>query len=116
MKGDGEERIRRAFTAGFWAKISVDCGVKLSGPEPLKLRDTQFLVVRAIGLPYPVCVLKEERDLLVGQGSQALSCGFPSLAEVQAFCCGAGFEVPASYKWKNSASSSATRVIPASSC
>lgn len=116
-RGDGGDRIRRAFTTGFWARISLNCCVKLAGPEPLALRDTHFLVVRAAGLPHPVRVLKgEERDLLVGQDSQALAYGFPSLAEVQAFCCGAGIEVPALYKWRSSASGSAMRATLASSC
>eukprot|EP00435_Cladocopium_sp_Y103_P018082 s4606_g4.t1 len=66
-KADGQERIRRAFTAGFWAKIALLCDVSLSGPEPIALKDTQFLVIRAFGLSHPVRVLKaEERDQLVG--------------------------------------------------
>ena len=112
-KTDGQFRIRRALTAGLWAKISLLCEVALSGPEPIPLRDTQFLVLRAVGLDQPVRVLKiEERDQFVGGDPRALHYGFPSLAEVQAFCCGAGISVPDLYKCRSSGSGSATRVTP----
>lgn len=34
-KSDGQSRICRAFTAGYWAKIALLCEVSLSGPEPI---------------------------------------------------------------------------------
>ena len=57
------------------------------------------------GLVQPVRVLKiEERDQFVGGDPRALHYGFPSLVEVQAFCCGAGISVPALYKCRSSGS------------
>ena len=91
------------------------CEVVLPPTDPLPLRDTQFLVLRAVSLGQPVRVLKiEERDQFVRGDPKALHYGFPSLAEVQAFCCGAGIAVPALYKCRSNGSGSATRETPRS--
>ena len=117
-KGDGPARVREAFVAGFWARIALECHVKqLDSPTTqaaAALRSTQYLVVRASGLEHPVRVLKaDEKEKLVGKDPLALHYGFPSLIEVQAFCCGADIQVPALYKWsplRSSGSGSAQTV------
>ena len=114
-KSNGEVRIRRAYNAGFWARIAVETCTSFQGPEALPLKNAHFLILRARGLSRPVRVLKwEEADRLVRSDPEAIHLGFPSLIEVQSFCCGAGVSVPPLYGWRNSASSSAQRAISSS--
>ena len=116
-KGDGNQRVTEAFRAGYWARLSLECHIhQLDRPTlSTPLRATQHLILRATGLEHPVRVLKaEERDKLIGGDTDAIFFGFPSLIEVQAFCSGAGIEVPALYKCRNTESGSAARVTPRS--
>eukprot|EP00438_Fugacium_kawagutii_P011937 Skav228683 [mRNA] locus=scaffold111:87828:94995:- [translate_table: standard] len=94
-----EFRARRAFEAGFWARI-VLLG-KLSQPRAtpqLDLTPTVYVVLRARSLDSPTHVssYSDLRRIIGRVDSEAVYHGFPSLTEARIYCEGAGVQWPAS--------------------
>ena len=98
-----EYRIKRAFEAGYWASLVVEN--RLEKPRaslPLNIRPTVYIILRASGLEAPTRV-SNASDLhrLTGRFTDYTLChGFPSLAEAEAYCSGAGIDLPCLHQWK----------------
>lgn len=97
-----EYRIRRAFEAGYWASLVL--ANKLDKPRaslPLNIRPTVYVVLRAPGLQAPTRVANaSDLHRVTGKFNEATLChGFPSLAEAEAYCCGAKIELPCLHQW-----------------
>ena len=96
-------RAERAFTAGFWAKISLDTHTNYGTIEPIPLQDRYWIVLRAPRLQEPIVVTaKKDVERLVGISAAAVFEGFASKAEILCFCAGAGISVPGLKRWKGS--------------
>lgn len=107
--GGASKRIQSAYSAGFWAQLAVNTCADYRAVESSSLNITQWVVLRAGGLTSPYRVSRKG-DLakllrapcfrpLVGSSSTPVVQGFASLAEVRAFCGGAGVPVPPLLKW-----------------
>eukprot|EP00435_Cladocopium_sp_Y103_P061707 s196_g23.t1 len=96
-------RIKRAWEAGFWASLVL--GNKISKPRaslPLNIRPCIYIILKAPGLESPTRV-SSASDLhrITGRFTEDTLChGFPSLAEAEAYCGGAGVELPCQHQWK----------------
>ena len=97
-------RAKRAFEAGFRAKVSLDSGVWYYGASTkLHLQDTVWIVLKAPGvsLPHRVASKSDLNKLIAGPGKgDLIHQGFPSLTEAQIFCAGCGIAVPSLYRWR----------------
>ena len=97
-----EYRIKRAFESGFWASLVVEG--RLAKPRaslPLNIRPCVYIILKAPGLAHPTRV-SSSSDLhrITGKLSEGILChGFPSLAEAEAYCCGAGIDLPCQHQW-----------------
>lgn len=97
-KAVAEQRIRRAYRAGQWARAVLDSRIATpSRTEQLFLRPRVYVVLRAPGISSPV-LFDSSRDYwnCVGslQDSSSVSHSFPSETEARAYCSGANIEFP----------------------
>lgn len=99
-----EFRARRAWEAGFWAKQVLDG--KRSKPLPSPplegFKPAVYIILRAPGVECPTRVsTASELFRLLGRLDRATVChGFPSLAEAEVYCAGAGTSLPEPYQWR----------------
>lgn len=106
--GGAEKRIKVAYTSGFWAQLAVNTHTTYKASEPSGLAFSWWVVLRAGGLCSAYRVTKKA-DLnrllrapcarLVSGSSEPVYQGFASLAELRAFCGGAGIRVPPVLRW-----------------
>lgn len=98
-------RAKRAFEAGFRARVSLDSGCWYVGAKTsLPIKDTVWVVLQAPGLKAPARVsLKTDLNRLTHTRGpvDVIAQGFPSLTEVQIFCAGCDIPVPPLCKWKS---------------
>ena len=98
--GQPQERVHRAWKAGFAAWVAVSTHTEYTPVEPLpSLSDTIWVILRAPSLNGAVRVrrVSELRSLLAVLPSGdcgPVHQGFPSLTEVQVFCAAAGIDTP----------------------
>ncbi len=97
-----DSRVRRAFVAGFHAKIAVETCTAYKEKPPLALANTQWVVVRGSALGRPVRV-PSKRDLgfAIAGAADPVFQGFASCTEVFIFCIGCGIQPPPLQKWRN---------------
>ncbi len=94
----GEDRIRRAWRAGQWAKAVLDR--RVGSPNrtgQISIRPRVYVVLQAPGLSSPVAVNSSaEYFRIVGRlhNSDTLSHSFPSETEAKVYCLGAGVPLP----------------------
>lgn len=97
-------RAKRAFEAGFRARIALDfnswyIGAKTNLPQ----KDTVWIIVQAPGLSKPTRVAsKADFNRIVGlggAGGSLIAQRFPSLTEAQIFCAGCDIAVPPLTRW-----------------
>ena len=105
--GQPQERVQRAWKAGFAAWVALSTHTEYTPVDPLpSLSDTIWVVLRAPSLNGAVRVrrVSDLRSLLAVLPS--LDCGpvhqgFPSLTEVQVFCAAAGIDTPPVFQCKS---------------
>ena len=107
-------RARRAFRLGFWARSSISCVI----PYTTHLEEIEeqskvwFVYLTNFGTAYQFRDASAAERFLAGPGGQrypAVVQGFPSEEELEIFCIGGHFEVPAILQWTLTASLSQVR-------
>lgn len=97
-----EFRAKRAFEAGYCARLALASRLaKPRGTQALNLAPKVYMILKAQGLQAPTRV-STASDLyrITGRLDGGTIChGFPSLAEAEAYCCGAGISLPAQHQW-----------------
>ena len=95
-------RAARAFEAGFWARLTLAGLVpKPRATQGLNLRPTVYIVLRARNLASATRV-HNASDFYRVTGrldDYSVSHSFPSLAEAEAYCTGAGVPLPPLHTW-----------------
>ena len=100
---DSHFRAGRAFSAGFWAKVALDCCTNYNTIQPIPLPNRYWIVLRAPRLQEPLVVTaKRDLERIAGITPSAVFEGFASKAEILCFCAGAGISVPNLKRWKGS--------------
>eukprot|EP00435_Cladocopium_sp_Y103_P043455 s3074_g12.t1 len=97
-----EFRAKRAFEAGYWARLAL--AGRLAKPRStvaLNLAPRVYIILRARGLSAPTRVANaSDLNRITGHFDQTTIChGFPSLAEAEAYCSGAGVDLPPLHVW-----------------
>ena len=90
-------RVERAWTAGLWAKATLEGKISKPRPTPkLDIRPGVYIVVRGPGLSQPVRVsTSAEYFKLVPRFTEdSISHSFPSQAEGQVYCAALGIPFP----------------------
>lgn len=100
-EGQGELRVKRAFEAGFWARLLVKAGIAQTYPVIISAPASHFVVLRAAGLgAYARFKSKADFDSFVAcsvSGNSLVASGFARLEELEVFCIGASIPLPALY-------------------
>ena len=92
-----KSRVERAWTAGLWAKATLEGKVSKPRPTPkLEIRSGVYIVVRSPGITHPVRVsTSAEYFRLVPRFTEdSISHSFPSQAEGQVYCAALGIPFP----------------------
>lgn len=90
-----ETPVRRAFVAGFHAKIAIDIHTNYEEKPPLALGNTQWVVVRGSALGRLIRVpTKRDLGLAIAGASNPVYQGFASATEAFIFCIGCGIQPP----------------------
>ena len=98
-----EERAKRAWEAGWWARFTLQNRVRKPRPTgPIDLANSIYVILRAEGYQCPLLARKasDYRFIIKEFTEGTVSHGFPSQAEAKAYCLGAGVEYPATtFQW-----------------
>ena len=92
-----EQRARRAWVAGCWAKLALDKKVARAKPAlPIDLANTNFVILRADGCTTPKLFEELGSFQRICQGSQCwpIGHGFASKAEARVYCLAAEVDFP----------------------
>lgn len=95
-------RAKRAFEAGFWARLVVQGKLDTPRATPnISHRPAVYIILRASGIDRPTRVANaSDLHRVTGKLSQETVChGFPSQAEAKAYCAGAGVQYPQLKTW-----------------
>ena len=88
-----DARVRRAFVAGFHAKIAIETSANFEEEPPFAIGNTQWVVVRGSVLGRPVRVpTKRDLGLAIAGASSPVYQGFASATEAFIFCIGCGIQ------------------------
>ena len=97
-----EFRAKRAFEAGYWARLTLAGRLaKPRGTQALNLSPKVYVILKARGIQSPTR-FSTASDLyrISGRFDEGTIChGFPSLAEAEAYCAGAGINLPDQHQW-----------------
>ena len=94
-----EERAKRAWEAGWWARFTLQGRVPKPRPSrPIDLANSIYVILRAEGHQCLLLATKasDYRYLVKDFTEESISHGFASQAEAKAYCLGAGVEYPQS--------------------
>jgi len=92
-----EQRVRRAWEAGVWAKATLDGRIDKPRPTPkLRIKPAVYIVVRAPGVHHPVRVATatEFFRLVPAFTESTISHSFPSIGEGKVYCAALGIRFP----------------------
>ena len=93
-----KQRAERAWTAGHWARFTLEGRISKPRPtSPCDLANTTYVVVKAEGISEPVRVEKaSDYRALLGDftGSTSISHGFASKAEAKVYCVALNIPYP----------------------
>ena len=92
-----EQRARRAWIAGCWAKLALEDKIRLPEPaEPIGLSNTCFIILRAAGHQTPKLVEDSATYQRICQGPtcRPVGHGFASKSEAKVYCLAAEIEFP----------------------
>ena len=103
-KLSAKQRAERAWSAGSWAKYTLEGRISKPRPStPCDLANTTYVVVRAEGITEPVRVERaSDYRALLGDftGTNSISHGFASKAEARVYCQALGIPYPEKvYQW-----------------
>ena len=111
-------RARRAFNAGFWARIAIDTDTQYSPAEPIpecRIQHWVVLACPAFGGSARFTTRTDFGRAIEGDPSNSVFEAFASQTEVEIFCAGASAPFPALRTWRKPVSSSSARGTQASS-
>ena len=113
--GRRDFRARRAFRLGFWARSSISCCIPYTTHlESIEEENKVFFVyLTTFGTSYQFRDAPTAEKFLAGPAGHqypAVVQGFPTEEELEIFCIGGHFEVPAVLQWTLTASLSQARV------
>lgn len=106
VAGNPQDRVTRAWKAGFWCWAAVATHTDYTQQDPISVSDTQWIIFRHSRISSPVRVRKitELRQLLASQVpgvDSAVYQGFASVTEVQVCCASYGVGVPPIYQCRS---------------
>ena len=112
-----EARVRRAFVAGFWARIAIATHTKYQPVDPLpgfKIAHWVVLQSRSIEGRAWFTSKSDFNRAVAPDPSECVFEAFSSQTEIEIFCAGASVPVPALKTWKSQVSSSSRMETPVS--
>ena len=112
-----EARVRRAFVAGFWARIAIATHTKYQPVDPLPgFKIAHWIVLHSEAFEGRArFTTKSDFNLFVGRDlSKCVFEAFASQTELEIFCAGASVPTPALKTWKSQVSSSSRMETPVS--
>lgn len=98
-----DARSRRAFLAGYWAQVSLNCQVPYTLADSIGLPASHWILLRAGSRQVPVRFSKKAGYLHYIAGlpaTQIVGESFPTITELSIFCVGAGCLVPQLKTWR----------------
>ena len=118
-KSPGPEfRARRAFNAGFWARIAIDTDTAYSLAEPIpecRIQHWIVLACLAFGGSARFTTRSDFGRAIEGDPRFSVYEAFASQTELEIFCAGASVPLPALRTWRKPVSSLSARGTQASS-
>ena len=111
-------RARRAFVAGYWARIALDTDTPYRLADPIPPLKYYWWVVLKCPAFEGAAVFRDRVDFGRAIENDVDNCvyeAFPSFAEVEIFCCGANRPVPRLAAWRRRHSVSSRTVSHPSS-
>lgn len=100
-----EERARRAWVAGCWAKLVLEDKIRLPEPAaPIGLSNTCYVILRAAGHRTPKLVedVTTYQEICQGPSCRPVGHGFASKSEAKVYCLAADVEFPKKvFKWSS---------------
>ena len=108
-----ELRGRRAFRLGFFARACINCVITYQHTDHIEEEDKfWFVFLINYGISFQFIAKEDVNRFLVGPGGHqcpSVVQGFATEEELEVFCIGGDFQVPALLTWKLVASHSQTR-------
>ena len=111
-------RARRAFVAGYWARIALDTDTPYRLADPIPPLKYYWWVVLKCPAFEGAALFRDRRDFGRAIENDTDNCvyeAFPSFTEVEIFCCGANRPVPRLAAWRKRHSASSRTVSHPSS-
>ena len=111
-------RARRAFVAGYWARIALDTDTPYRPADPIPPLKYYYWVVLKCPAFEGAALFRDRVDFGRAIENDVDNCiyeAFPSFTEVEIFCCGANRPVPRLATWRRRHSASSRMVSQASS-
>ena len=102
VRGGGPvARARRAWSAGFWARVSVDTCTPYSRAEGIDLQTAHWICLRGSSFSTPKRTTRKVDlvSLLSGPEEEQIWEEFPSFTELSIFCAAASIDVPDLVRW-----------------
>lgn len=113
-----EVRARRAFVAGYWARIALETDTRYQLADPVPPLKFYYWVVLACPAFQGAALFRDRVDFGRAIENDTGNCiyeAFSSFTEVEIFCCGANRPVPRLATWRRRHSASSRMVSQASS-
>ena len=94
-------RARRAWSAGFWARIAVDTCTPYSRADSIGLQSAHWICLAGPELVAPKRTTRKSDlvHLLSGRPREEIWEEFPSFTELSIFCAAASVDVPDLVRW-----------------
>lgn len=113
-----ETRARRAFVAGYWARIALDTETLYRQADPIPPLKYYYWVVLSCPAFEGAALFRDRVDFgraIEQDVENSVFEAFPSFTEVEIFCAGANRPVPRLASWRRRQSSTSQTARPASS-
>lgn len=94
-------RARRAWSAGFWARVALDTHTPYSKAPSVDVQSSQWVCLSGcrFGVAKRTTRKIDLTYLLVGSEAEQIWEEFPSFTELSIFCVAAGIDIPELVKW-----------------
>ena len=99
--GGPDSRARRAWSAGFWARVAVDTCTPYSREEGIDLQTAHWICLRGSSFSTPKRTTRKVdlNSLLAGPVEEQIWEEFPSFTELSIFCAAASIDIPDLVRW-----------------
>lgn len=113
-----ETRARRAFEAGYWARIALETETIYRQADPIPPLKYYYWVVLCCPAFEGAALFRDRADFgraIEGDVENSVFEAFPSFTEVEIFCCGANRPIPRLASWRRRQSNTSQTARAASS-